>query len=112
MARVIVTKTLQEEVVKRFKAESLKIFSAMKALEQSPNKGKVVGHVQDVIIKEIKYGKFRFYFITDGLQLKFSTQEELAGLLIKFVRMSEKKDQQKAIAGIKAALRSLGFEAW
>jgi hypothetical protein len=112
MARVIIGKALQEEVEKKFRAESKKIFFAMKSLEQFSHKGKALGHVQDIVIKELKYGKFRFYFITDGHQLKFGTQEELAGLLIKFVRMSEKKNQQKAIEGIKETLKSLGFEGW
>jgi sporulation protein YlmC with PRC-barrel domain len=66
MARVIIGKALQEEVEKKFRAESKKIFSAMKSLEQIPHKGKALGHVQDIVIKELKYGKFRFYFITDG----------------------------------------------
>ena len=82
----------------------------MKSLESSPHKGKALGSVAGIAIKEIKYGKFRFYFITDGHVLKFGTEDELASLLIKFVKMSEKKDQQKVIAQIRHALISFGFE--
>ena len=84
----------------------------MKSLESVPKKGKAVGHVQEIVIKELKYGKFRFYFITDGHQLKFGTVDELAGLLIKFVRMSEKKNQQKVINNVKSVLKSMGFESF
>ena len=112
MAIVVVTESLQEEVMKKFRSESVKVFSAMKSLKTSPKKGKTLCHMHDIVIKEIKYGKFRFYFITDGHVLKFGTNEELMNLLIKFVRVSEKKDQQKAIDKIKSTLKSLGFNAW
>ena len=58
----------------------------------------------------MKYGKYRFYCITDGHVLKFGTEDELAALLIKFVRMSEKKDQQHVIDEVKTVLHSLGFD--
>ena len=58
------------------------------------------------------YKKFRFYFITDGYKVKFLKAEELKDLLMKFVRMSEKKDQQKTIEEIKHILRSLGEEGF
>ena len=59
---------------------------------------------------ELKEGKYRFYFITDGHILKFGSREEIAQLLIKFVRMSEKKDQPQAIAEVKRILQSMGFD--
>jgi hypothetical protein len=110
MAKVIITKTLKEEILRRFKADSEKIFQRFKSLEKEPKKGKSVGHVAGIVIKELKYEKFRFYFITDGHKLKFATEDELASLLIKFIRMSEKKDQQKTIAEIKNILKSFGFD--
>ena len=75
-----------------------------------PTKGKSISSVGGILIKELKYKKFRFYFLTDGQILKFGTEDELASLLIKFVRMSEKKDQQKIIDKIKEVLLSMGFE--
>lgn len=111
MAKVVISKSLKEEIFRKFKEESREIFLLMKSLEHSLNKGKSLGHVAGVVIKEIKYNKFRFYFITDGHILKFGTEDELSRLLIKFVRMSEKKDQQKVIAEIKIILRSLGFDS-
>ena len=112
MAGVIITKALREEIFRKFKAESVKIFHLMKTLEKNPKKGKVLGQVAEIIIKEVKYNKFRFFFITDGHMLKIGTEDELAGILIKFVRMSEKKDQQKIINEIRDILKTLGFDGF
>lgn len=111
MAKVVITAFLKEEIFKKFKAASEKIFLQMKSLERDPYKGKALGHVAGIVIKEFKHGKYRFYFITDGHVLKFGTDDELAALLIKFVRMSDKKDQQKIIDEIKVVLKSMGFDA-
>ena len=111
MAKVVITASLKEEIFKRFKATSEKIFLQMKSLEHNPHKGKALGHVAGIAIKELKYEKYRFYFITDGHVLKFGTDDELAALLIKFVRVSDKKDQQKIIDELKTVLKSMGFDA-
>jgi hypothetical protein len=109
MAQVIITERLKEEIEKMFKGESVKIFELMLSLGNSPHKGKFIGQVGGIVVKEIRYGGcFRFYFITDGYKLKVLGQEELKGLLIKFVRMSDKKDQQKVIDEIKYVLRNFG----
>ena len=111
MAKVVITASLKEEIFRKFKAESERIFLQMKSLENEPHKGKALGHVGGVVIKELKYEKYRFYFITDGHVLKFGTDDDLAALLIKFVRMSDKKNQQKIIDEIKMVLKSMGFDA-
>ena len=111
MAQVIITESLKKDVLKKFKEESVDIFLRMKSLGTQPKKGKILSSVEGMIIKELKYNKFRFYFITDGHILKFGTEDELASLLIKFVVMSEKKDQQKKIDEIKNVLNSMGFES-
>ena len=95
-----------------FKKESIKILELMRSLEESPHKGKPVGQVGGIIIKEIRYENYRFYFITDGFKLKMLRKEELEDLLIKFVRMSDKKTQQKVIDEIKYILRQLGEEGF
>jgi|SRR3989338_332182 len=112
MARVIVTKRLEEEVNRIFKKQSLKIFHLMKDLEENPKKGKPVGQVSGIVVKELKYENYRFYFITDGFKIKMLQKEELDDLLIKFVRMSDKKSQQKTIDEIKHILRSVGEEGF
>ena len=112
MAKVIITKELEEKINKIFRKESIEIFKLMYSLISNPTKGKSVGQVSGIIIKEIRYKSFRFYFITDGFKLKMLSNEELKNLLIKFVRMSDKKDQQKVIDDIKRILASLGEEGF
>ena len=112
MAKVMITSSLKEEIFKKFKGTSEDIFLHMKTLEKEPDKGKALGHVAEIVIKELRYEKFRFYFITDGRVLKFGTEDELASILIKFVRMSDKKDQQKKIDEVKSILKSLGFDSF
>jgi len=108
MAKVKITNSLKEEIFKKFKSDSEKILLNMKSLEDNPHKGKSVGNVAGIIIKELKYEKFRFYFITDGYKIKLLKTEELQDLLIKFVAMSDKKNQQNVIEDIKKVLRSFG----
>ena len=112
MAKVVITTLLEEEINKRFKQESIEVFSLLRTLEENPKKGKEVGVIGRILIKEIKYNKFRFYFITDGYKIKVLKVQELKDLIIKFVRMSEKKDQQKTIEEIKKVLRNLGEEGF
>ena len=112
MAKVVITLFLEEQINKKFKGESVKIFELFNSLKENPKKGKSLGNVGDIIIKELRYRNFRFYFITEGYKVKFLKSEELKDLLIKFVRMSDKKYQQKVIDEIKVILRSLGSEGF
>jgi hypothetical protein len=64
------------------------------------------------VIKELRHESCRFYFITDGFKIKMLQDEELKDLLIKFVRMSDKKTQQKTIDEIKTILRAFGEEGF
>lgn len=112
MARVIITKRLEKEINKKFKKESIKIFELLYSLKENPNKGKYISQVGGIIIKEIKYESFRFYFIADGLKIKLLDPEELKDLLIKFVRMSDKNNQQKTINEIKSILKTFGGEGF
>ena len=100
MARVEIAPKLKEQIMKKFKQESITIFKQLKSLGENPNKGKIVGNIKEILLKEIKYLKFRFYFITDGRVLKFGTKSELEMLIIIFLAMSEKKDQKKIIKEI------------
>ena len=112
MAKVIITKKLEAEIDRIFKKESIKIFESMRKLEENPHKGDAVGHVGGIVIKELKHESYRFYFITDGFKIKMLQKEELSDLLIKFVRMSDKKTQQKVIDEIKSILRTFGEEGF
>ncbi|MBS3098619.1 hypothetical protein J4462_00220 [Candidatus Pacearchaeota archaeon] len=108
MARVIVTKSLENQINKKFKKESIKIFELIYSLKNFPKKGKHLGHVGGIAIKELKYKSNRFYFITDNHKIKFLDVKELCDMLIKFVGMSDKKSQQKTIDEIKKVLRMFG----
>ena len=103
---------LEEEINTRFKKEAVEILLLLRTLEDNPKKGKELSAVGKILIKEIRYKNFRFYFVTEGYKIKFLKTEELKDLLIKFVRMSKKKDQQKTIEEIKHALRTLGEEGF
>ena len=108
MAKVEIIESLFYEINKRFKKESVTVLQHLKSLESSPSKGKLLGTIGGVVIKELKYKNFRFYFITDGFKLKYVDKENLVDLLLRFVRMSGKKYQQQTINEIKHVLYTLG----
>ena len=108
MAQVVIDESLKNEILKKFKEESKIIFRQMYSLAESPHKGKTLGNVGGIVIKEVRYNSFRFYFITDGHKLKIMDQAKLTDLLIRFVRMSDKKDQQQTIDEIRKILLNFG----
>ena len=108
MAKVIILEQLEEEINKKFKGESVSIFELMYSLKDNPTKGKLLGSVGGIVIKELRYKSFRFYFITDGYKLKFFDEQNLTEILIRFVRMSNKKHQQETIDEIKRILITIG----
>jgi hypothetical protein len=112
MAKVLITPFLFEKIRKTFKGNANKVIDLLETLEDNPKKGKEVGCVGSIVIKEIRYKVYRFYFITDGYKIKFLKSDELTDLLIKFVRMSDKDTQQKVIDEIKNILRNLGQEGF
>ena len=108
MAKVEIISSLFWDIKKKFKGETHKVIDLIESLENNPKKGKLLGNVGGIIIKELKYKSFRFYFITDGHKLKVFNEESLVDLLIRFVRMSDKKTQQETINEIKDILIKLG----
>ena len=112
MAKVVIIENLKNEILKKFKEESKIVFRQMRSLEDNPKKGRVLGGVGGVVIKELKYKAFRFYFITDGYKLKIMDESKLINMLIRFVRMSDKKHQQQTINEIKKILMCFGSEGF
>ncbi len=112
MARVEILESLKNEILSKFKKESKIIFKLMYSLRDNPHKGKVLTSISGIVIKELKYKSSRFYFITDGYKLKVLSKEELTDLLLKFVRMSDKKQQQKVIDEIRKVLLIIGPEGF
>ncbi len=112
MAKVEIVRSLFEEIKKKFKGESHRIIDLMESLENNPHKGKLLGNVGGIVIKELKYKTFRFYFVTDGYKLKFFDEQNLTDILITFVRMSDKKHQQETINEIRKILINLGSKGF
>jgi len=107
MAKVEIIDSLAKEIQKKFKNESYKIIQLLRNLEENPKKGKLLGNVGGIVIEELRYKSFRFYFITDGHKLKVMDAEHITDLLIRFVKMSDKKGQQKTIEEIKRMLTGI-----
>lgn len=112
MAKVEIVLSLFEEIQKRFKGESHKIIDLLETLEENPNKGRSLGSVGGIVIKELKYKNFRSYFITEGYKLKVMDESRLVDLLIRFVRMSDKKHQQQTIDEIRKILLNFGLKGF
>jgi hypothetical protein len=108
MVKVEIVEPLYNEILKKFKKESVTVLQHLKSLEESPKSGKLLGAVGNVLIKELKHKGFRFYFLVDGFRLKLMSKDGLVDLLMRFVRMSDKKYQQEAIEHIKTVLRKIG----
>lgn len=108
MATVEITRSLFSQIEKKFKAQAHKIIDLLYALEENPKKGKNLGVVGAILIKELRYKSFRFYFLIDGQKIKAIDEEELVDLLLRFVRMSDKKHQQETIEEIKQILKTIG----
>jgi hypothetical protein len=104
MAKVEISEILKNQILKKFKQESKIIFKLMFSLEENPRKGKLLGVVGGIAIKEMRYKSFRFYFVTDNEKLRFFDEDNLKSLLIRFIKMSDKKDQQEVIENIKKIL--------
>ena|SRR3989338_4879538 len=112
MAKVEIVESLYQEINQKFKQESIEVLEHLKSLGSSPHKGKLLGTVGGIVIKELKYNSFRFYFITDGFTLKCMDKEKLIDLLLRFVRMSDKRYQQQTIHEIKHVLQMVGPEGF
>ena len=85
MAKVEIVRPLFKQIEIKFKGEAHRIIDLLESLESSPNKGKLLGNVGGIVIKELKYKTFRFYFITDGFKLKCVGEQELVDILLRFV---------------------------
>jgi hypothetical protein len=107
MARVIITRTLKDRVLKRFGGEAEAIFSKMLSLGSSPKNGKHLTSIGSLMLGEIRFRSYRFYYITDAHKVKFLSVHELEDLIIRFVEYSDKKHQQETIEELKQMLRSI-----
>lgn len=111
MVEVIITEDLIEKINKKFKKESIQVFKLLYSLRENPRKGKELTQIKGVLIKEIRYNSFRFYFIVDGYKIRIIDDSDLINTFIKILAMSDKKDQQSEIEKIKDLLRTFGKDA-
>jgi len=108
MIQIDIDPKLIREIENKFGlTQSLKIIKLFKSLKENSNKGKIVGNINNILIKELKYNSFRFYFITDGYKLRLVLKGEILDLVFRFIKMSKKNTQQKTIDEIKDLLRNL-----
>lgn len=105
MARVIITRTLKERILKRFGGEAETIFSKMHRLGRTPKGGKALTKIGSLMLGEIRFRGYRFYYVTDAYKVKFLSVHELEDLIIRFVEYFDKKHQHKTIEKLKDALR-------
>jgi hypothetical protein len=112
MVKIEIVQSLLDEIERKFKKDSIVVLEHIKSLENNPQKGKNLGTVGGIVIKEIRFKGFRFYFIADGFKLKFFSKLEITSLLLRFVRMSDKKRQQKVVEEIKNILKKIGPEGF
>jgi hypothetical protein len=108
MVRIEIVESLYEEIETRFRKDASEVFDLIGSLEESPKKGKNIGNVAGILIKELRYKGLRFYFLCDGFKMRFLREQELTDLLLKFVRMSDKRHQQDTIDEIKEVLVKMG----
>jgi hypothetical protein len=108
MIKIKVLNALREEIIKIFKKRSDELFDLFETLLENPNKGSILGHVGSISIRELRFDSYRIYFILNGHELSLYNSKKLAELLIRFIRMSKKNDQQKTIDEIKNILKNIG----
>ncbi|MFW5704265.1 MAG: hypothetical protein ACOCXG_00335 [Nanoarchaeota archaeon] len=110
--RIILSFRLEDEINRIFKKQSIDILERIYSLKENPKQGKKVGKIGSLVIKELKFETFRFYFIVDGFKLKLIGKEDLKELVIRFVRMSKKNNQSKVIQEIRDILLKIGIEGF
>ena len=106
MARVIITRTLKDRLLNRFGGEAELILSKMNHLGSSPKSGKHLTTIGSLMLGEIRFRGYRFYYVTDAHKIKFLSVHELEDLIIRFVEYSE-KHQRETIEKLKDMLRSI-----
>jgi len=107
MIKININKSLVKEIKKKFpKSEIKKILKLFYSLEESPSKGKTLTVIGSVLIKELKFTSFRFYYLIDSnYKIILLSKEKLEELIIKIVAMSKKNNQQKIIDKLKLDLK-------
>jgi len=107
MIKIEVANSLKKDIYRTFKDESIKIINLFESLKENPNKGKLLKIIGTIHLKELKYKSFRFYYIIDGKKLFLFNKKLLEDLLISFIAMSKKNNQQETICKINKLIENL-----
>lgn len=112
MVKIYVTKRLEKDINKRLSPYGAdQLFLQMYSLRDNPHKGDVLTNIGNLLIKELKYKKFRVYFIQSKNTIRVVSADDLRDDIIKFVALSQKgKEQQKTIDRVKNDLLDKGFD--
>ncbi len=105
--KITISKNLRNDIYKKFKKDSTKVYSLINSLKENIHKGEYLGRVSNIIIKELKYENYRIYFVIDEGKLMLFEKDELKDLLIRFLEISKKNEQQKTMNKIKSVLKKV-----
>jgi hypothetical protein len=80
-----------------------------KLAKTTPSDGDFIALISNIVIREKRLNTFRFYFIVKDDKKHVITKEELKELIIKFVAVSKKNNQQEVINKLKEDLKKVGL---
>jgi hypothetical protein len=80
-----------------------------KLAKTTPSDGDFIALISNIVIREKRLNTFRFYFIVKDDKKHVITKEELKELIIKFVALSKKNNQQEVINKLKEDLKKVGL---
>ena len=105
MVKIVVSSILLKQLNKVFgQKKALEILDLFETLEENPKKGaeqsEIISTSDFSNLQGKEVGRFRFYFVCDNFKIKFLKVEELKDLIIKFIRMSKKDNQDRVIEEI------------
>ncbi len=81
-----------------------------KLASSTPSDGDFVALIANIVVREKRLKSFRFYFIVKDEQKQVVSTEELKNMIIKFVALSKKNNQQQVIDKLKEDLKNFGFK--
>jgi len=112
MVQIYISQSLLKEINKRLsKGEADVCLKLLYSLKENPYKGDIITVVGNILLKEMRFKNFRFYYIHSAKLLKIGLIEDLQSEIIKCIAMSDKsKEQQEVINKIKDNLKKYGFD--
>ncbi len=108
MVKVRIDDGLIKKLERKFGRADLKsIHKMFLSLEDNPLQGDMLKAFGAIVLKEIRYKSFRFYFLHSKDLLIIKDPARLRDEIIRFIDMSKKNDQQRVIYGLKDMLKRI-----